>query len=203
MRTYEDTFSGDRIYPGKGKLYVRGDSKIFRFQRGKTESLFLQRKNPRRIAWTTLFRRQHKKGISEVSGSEKVHIDCLEMFCDELPNGKGSVVRGHILRLTNHKLLGYMEIAKKRTRRTVKHQRAIVGASLDIIKERRTQRPEARAAARQAAIKEGKEKKTAAESKKKAEKAKSAAGAARGQLGKIQSKMGAKGAPNKVNAKSR
>ena len=51
----------------QGKLYVRGDSKIFRFQNGKTESLFLQRKNPRRIAWTTLYRRQHKKGISEVS----------------------------------------------------------------------------------------------------------------------------------------
>lgn len=53
----------------QGKLYVRGDSKIFRFQCGKTESLFLQRKNPRRIAWTTLYRRQHKKGISEVSSS--------------------------------------------------------------------------------------------------------------------------------------
>jgi large subunit ribosomal protein L24e len=65
MRTYDDTFSGEKIYPGKGKLYVRGDSKVFRFQNGKTESLFLQRKNPRRIAWTVLFRRQHKKGISE------------------------------------------------------------------------------------------------------------------------------------------
>lgn len=52
----------------QGKLYIRGDSKIFRFQNGKSESLFLQRKNPRRIAWTVLFRRQHKKGISEVSG---------------------------------------------------------------------------------------------------------------------------------------
>merc|ERR1711964_211817 len=83
MRTYDDTFSGEKIYPGKGKLYVRGDSKIFRFQNGKTESLFLQRKNPRR---------------------------------------------------------------------TVKSQRAIVGASLDVIKERRSQRPEARSAARQAAI---------------------------------------------------
>ena len=51
----------------QGKLYIRGDSKIFRFQNGKSESLFLQRKNPRRIAWTTLYRRQHKKGISEVS----------------------------------------------------------------------------------------------------------------------------------------
>merc|ERR1712080_583400 len=115
MRVYEDSFSGQRIYPGKGKIYVRGDSKVFRFQNGKSESLFLQRKNPRRIAWTVLFRRQHRKGISE-------------------------------------------EVAKKRTRRTVKSQRAIVGASLDVIKERRSMRPEARTAARQAAIKESKDK---------------------------------------------
>ena len=54
----------------QGKLYIRGDSKIFRFQNGKTESLFLQRKNPRRIAWTILYRRMHKKGISEVSFSK-------------------------------------------------------------------------------------------------------------------------------------
>jgi large subunit ribosomal protein L24e len=95
------------------------------------------------------------------------------------------------------------EVAKKRTRRTVKQQRGIVGASLDVIKERRAQRPEARAAARQAAIKEGKEKKSASESRKKLEKAKSAAGAARGQGLKVQSKLGARGAPSKVNAKSR
>ncbi|KAG0651686.1 60S ribosomal L24 [Hyphodiscus hymeniophilus] len=164
MRTYDDTFSGEKIYPGKGKLYVRGDSKIFRFQNGKTESLFLQRKNPRRIAWTVLFRRQHKKGISE----------CAQQ-----------------------------EVAKKRSRRTVKSQRAIVGASLDVIKERRTQRPEARTAARAAAIKEGKEKRAAAQSAKKAEKAKSAAGAAKGNVGRIVGKQGAKGAPKKVQATSR
>ncbi|KAF2423287.1 putative 60S ribosomal protein L24 [Tothia fuscella] len=160
MRTYEDSFSGQKIYPGKGKLYIRGDSKIFRFQNGKTESLFLQRKNPRRIAWTVLFRRQHKKGISE-------------------------------------------EVAKKRSRRTVKHQRAIVGASLDVIKERRSMRPEARAAARQSAIKEGKEKKAAADSKKKAEKAKTAASAAKGQASRIQSKQGAKGAQTRVAPNTR
>ncbi|KAL5396671.1 60S ribosomal protein L24 [Paraphaeosphaeria minitans] len=159
MRTYDDSFSGEKIYPGKGKLYIRGDSKIFRFQNGKTESLFLQRKNPRRIAWTVLFRRQHKKGLSE-------------------------------------------EVAKKRTRRTVKHQRAIVGASLDVIKERRSQRPEARSAARAAAIKEGKEKRADAESKKKAEKAKSAAAGARGNVNKV-SKQGAKGAAPKVQARTR
>jgi large subunit ribosomal protein L24e len=95
------------------------------------------------------------------------------------------------------------EVAKKRTRRTVKHQRAIVGASLDVIKERRGMRPEAREAARKAAIKEGKEKKTAAESKKKAEKAKSAANNARGNVGRIQSKQGAKGSAPKVKATTR
>lgn len=95
------------------------------------------------------------------------------------------------------------EVAKKRTRRTVKQQRAIVGASLDVIKERRAQRPEARSAARQAAIKEGKEKRAAAESQKKADKAKSAASAAKGQTGRIASKQGAKGPSIKVAAKSR
>ncbi|APA12044.1 60S ribosomal protein L24 [Sclerotinia sclerotiorum 1980 UF-70] len=129
MRTYEDSFSGAKIYPGKGKLYVRGDSKIFRFQNGKSESLFLQRKNPRRIAWTVLFRRQHKKGISE-------------------------------------------EVAKKRSRKTVKSQRGIVGASLEVIKERRSQRPEARSAARESAIKAAKEKRAAEQAVKKAAKAK-------------------------------
>ncbi|KAI0600615.1 ribosomal protein L24e [Biscogniauxia sp. FL1348] len=158
MRTYDDTFSGQRIYPGKGKLYVRGDSKIFRFQNGKSESLFLQRKNPRRIAWTVLFRRQHRKGISE-------------------------------------------EVAKKRTRRTVKAQRAIVGASLDVIKEKRSMRPEARSAARAQAIKESKEKKAAAAAAKKSDKAKGAAGA--GKTQRIVGKQGAKGAQQKVQAKSR
>ncbi|KAI3535376.1 60S ribosomal protein L24 [Colletotrichum paranaense] len=158
MRTYDDTFSGQRIYPGKGKLYVRGDSKIFRFQNGKSESLFLQRKNPRRIAWTVLYRRQHRKGISE-------------------------------------------EVAKKRTRRTVKAQRAIVGASLDVIKEKRSMRPEARSAARAAAIKESKDKKNADAAAKKAEKAKTAA--AGGKKGPIASKQGSKGAAPKVQARTR
>ncbi|KFH43568.1 60S ribosomal protein-like protein [Hapsidospora chrysogenum ATCC 11550] len=160
MRTYDDSFSGQRIYPGKGKIYVRGDSKVFRFQNGKSESLFLQRKNPRRIAWTVLFRRQHRKGISE-------------------------------------------EVAKKRSRRTVKSQRAIVGASLDVIKEKRSQRPEARSAARAQAIQESKEKKAAAQAAKKAEKAKNAALASKGQTIRNVSKMGAKGAPPKPVARTR
>ncbi|EMR63952.1 putative 60s ribosomal protein l24 protein [Eutypa lata UCREL1] len=146
-------------YHDFGKLYVRGDSKVFRFQNGKSESLFLQRKNPRRISWTVLFRRQHRKGISE-------------------------------------------EVAKKRTRRTVKSQRAIVGASLDVIKEKRTMRPEARSAARAAAIKESKEKKQASAAAKKSDKAKNAT-ASKGQTQRIVGKQGAKGAQPKVAARTK
>ena len=65
-------------------------------------------------------------------------------------------------------------------------------------------RPEARSAARLAAIKEGKDKKQEAAAAKKAEKAKLAASAAKGQsAGRVTSKQGAKGAPVKVQAKTR
>ncbi|KAK7208042.1 ribosomal protein L24e-domain-containing protein [Myxozyma melibiosi] len=156
MRTEIDSFSGNRIYPGRGKLFVRGDSKVFRFVASKSASLFMQRKNPRRISWTVLFRRMHKKGITE-------------------------------------------EISKKRSRRTVKHQRAIVGASLDVIKERRSIRPEVRKADRSQSIAAAKEKKKEAEAKKKADKAKNAAPSG----GSKFSKQQLKGAAPKVTARSR
>lgn len=73
------------------------------------------------------------------------------------------------------------EQAKTRRRKQVKAQRAVVGASLDVIKERRSQRPEARSAARKQAIEDGKKKRAATESAKKAEKAKTAAKSAAGQ----------------------
>lgn len=64
-------------------------------------------------------------------------------------------------------------------------------------------RPEAREAARKAAIASGKEKRAAAQSIKKAEKAKTAANAAKANVGRIVGKQGAKGAPKKVAATSR
>ncbi|KAL9083857.1 MAG: hypothetical protein Q9159_005533 [Coniocarpon cinnabarinum] len=135
----------------QGKLYVRGDSKIFRFQNGKSESLFLQRKNPRRIAWTVLFRRAHKKGISE-------------------------------------------EVAKKRTRHHKKAFRGVVGASAEVIKEKRSMRPEARKAAIDQAKEKAKAAKRDSEAKKKQEKAKTAAKSAAGQTrGNVVPKLGAKG----------
>jgi large subunit ribosomal protein L24e len=64
-------------------------------------------------------------------------------------------------------------------------------------------RPEARSAARLAAIKESKEKKQAAAAVKKAEKAKSAGQSKGGNQGRIASKQGSKGAQVKVAANTR
>lgn len=58
------------------------------------------------------------------------------------------------------------EIAKKRSRRTVKHQRGIVGADLTAIAAKRNQTLQARTQARQAAIAKAKEVKKDKEAKK-------------------------------------
>ena len=49
------------------------------------------------------------------------------------------------------------EAGKKRTKRAAKVQKAIVGMSLDDIKKKKAQRPELRAAAKEAALKEHKD----------------------------------------------
>ena len=66
-------------------------------------------------------------------------------------------------------------VAKKRTRRVVKHQRAVVGASLEKIQQRRNEKPEDRQKSREEAIKRAKEEKKAQQEKKRAERAKSQA----------------------------
>jgi len=71
MKVEIDSFSGHKIYPSRGRLFVRSDSKIFRFSKPKHESLFKQRKNPRVIAWTQVFRRQHKKGVADQATKKK------------------------------------------------------------------------------------------------------------------------------------
>lgn len=116
---------------------------MFRFQSSKCESLFLQRKNPRQIAWTVLCRKMHKKGIT-------------------------------------------VETHKRRSRRTVKSQRGVVGASLDQISQLRNQRPEVREAAR-------KEKEEKTREARKARKASKAQNQAVGGSGAKVSRQQAKG----------
>ncbi len=58
-----------------------------------------------------------------------------------------------VLYRRKHKKGTQEEIAKKRTRRTHKFQRAIVGASLTEIMAKRNQKPEVRKAQREQAVK--------------------------------------------------
>jgi len=61
LKTTTCRFSGLRIYPGRGILYIRTDGQQFLFINQKCKSFFLQRKRPAKIAWTTTYRKQHKK----------------------------------------------------------------------------------------------------------------------------------------------
>ncbi|KXJ81062.1 large ribosomal subunit protein eL24 [Aedes albopictus] len=121
-------FSGFKIYPASGKTLVKADGKTFTFINKKCERSFLMKRNPRKVKWTVLYRRKHKKGMVE-------------------------------------------EAAKKRTRRTMKFQRAIVGASLTDIMAKRNMKPEVRKAQRDQAIKVAKEAKKAKQAEKKVTKA--------------------------------
>merc|ERR1711879_131151 len=62
MRTQLCQFSAMKIYPGHGKDFVRFDGKKIQLINGKSERLFRKKKNPRKITWTVLCRRKHKKG---------------------------------------------------------------------------------------------------------------------------------------------
>lgn len=91
---------------------------------GRSHKAHLLKRNPRKVTWTVLYRRKHRKGIEE-------------------------------------------EVSKKRTKRTQKFQRAVVGATLQDILAKRNQKPDVRKAQREQAIRAAKEvKKTQKATKK-------------------------------------
>merc|ERR1712131_564261 len=53
------------IYPGHGMCSVRNDGKPIRLLPSKCAALYHDKKNPRKLRWTLLYRRKHKKGISQ------------------------------------------------------------------------------------------------------------------------------------------
>merc|ERR1711992_183837 len=118
-------YSGYKIYPCRGRTLVKSDGKVFKFLDGRSMKAHLLKRNPRKVTWTVLYRRKHRKGIEE-------------------------------------------EASKKRTKRTQKFQRAVVGATLQDIMAKRNQKPEVRKAQREQAIRAAKElKKTAKATTKK------------------------------------
>merc|ERR1719309_1427845 len=118
------SFSGYKIYPGHGSRFIKVDGKSFTFLDKKSKRLHLTKRNPRRVCWTVLYRRKHKKGQVE-------------------------------------------EIAKKKTRKTQKFQKAVAGATINEIMAKRNQKPEVRKAQREQAIRAYKEKQKAKQAAKK------------------------------------
>merc|ERR1739840_47379 len=105
---------GYKIYPARGRTLVKQDGKTFKFLDSRSHRAHLLKRNPRKVTWTVLYRRKHRKGIEE-------------------------------------------ETSKKRTKRTQKFQRAVVGATLQDIMAKRNQKPEVRKAQREQAIRAAKE----------------------------------------------
>merc|ERR1711948_81290 len=65
MRVELCSYSGYKIYPGRGKRMVKADGRVFNFLSHKCERSHTLKRNPREITWTVLYRRKHKKGQQE------------------------------------------------------------------------------------------------------------------------------------------
>uniref|UniRef100_A0A6B2LNM6 Large ribosomal subunit protein eL24-related N-terminal domain-containing protein n=1 Tax=Arcella intermedia TaxID=1963864 RepID=A0A6B2LNM6_9EUKA len=73
MKTETCSFSGWKVYPGHGTRFIKADCKIFLFRSSKEEAFFHQRQKAAKLRWTLVYRRLHKKGVSETRSRKKRH----------------------------------------------------------------------------------------------------------------------------------
>merc|ERR1711966_8884 len=71
IKTETCSYSGFKIWPGRGKTMVRMDQKMFRFVRGKDEACHLMKRRNLTTKWTVHYRRINKKGISAEEATKR------------------------------------------------------------------------------------------------------------------------------------
>ncbi|KAJ1419479.1 TRASH domain [Sesbania bispinosa] len=168
LKTELCRFSGAKIYPGKGIRFIRSDSQVFLFANSKCKRYFHNRLKPSKLTWTAMYRKQHKKVVIDLDYFYLTSSYCT--FEQDIAQ----------------------EAVKKRRRTTKRpYSRSIVGATLEVIQKRRSEKPEVRDAAREAALREIKERVKKTKDEKRAKKAETQA--------KVQKSQG-KGGVGKVAA---
>merc|ERR1712216_54295 len=82
VKTLKCSFSGLTIYPGHGMKFVRKDSTVHTFLNAKVKHLFWNTRGQlkaSRIAWTTEYRKQHKKNLDNESSRRKTKKAAVKM----------------------------------------------------------------------------------------------------------------------------
>ena len=67
LKTTLCRFSGLRIWPGRGILFIRVDNQQYLFLNKKCKSLYHNRLRPAKLAWTTTYRLAGLTATSQVS----------------------------------------------------------------------------------------------------------------------------------------
>ena len=72
IKTEVCSFSGFKIPVAKGRRYIKADGRVLNFFSSKCEAHFLKKKNPRKVTWTAVYRKVHRKGLEVESKKKKV-----------------------------------------------------------------------------------------------------------------------------------